>query len=153
MSRVIVWCLGVMITYGKTFTLSDWSISLINKYSQVTKRQYRRFAANKYNYCLSLMNCIDYINNMAGVLCEAGTACRLQVPGFNTVFGGVCVAHLAFWVAFFCLSSYCVLLPGVASFSGLSILDWPFGFLYIYCIKLLWDIYLREVQQDQLLHL
>jgi hypothetical protein len=53
--------------YGKTFTLSDWSILLINKYSQVTKRQYRRFAANKYNYCLSLMNCIDYINNMAGV--------------------------------------------------------------------------------------
>ena len=46
-----------------------------------------------------------------------------------SVFGGVRVTHLFTFLCcvLFCLSSSCV--PNVASVSGLSILDLPFGFL------------------------
>ena len=59
---------------------------------------------------------------------ELITVC--QHLGSCPVFGVVRVAHLyslMCCVFLFCLSSSCV--PFVASFSGLSILDYPFDFL------------------------
>ena len=49
--------------------------------------------------------------------------------GSPLVFGGVCVAHL---LSFLCCVLYftCLrLVYGVVSFSGLFIIDYPFGFL------------------------
>jgi hypothetical protein len=49
----------------------------------------------------------------------------------HMVFGGVCVAHV---FSFLCYGYFCVCLrlvfcvPNVVSFSGLYILDYPFGF-------------------------
>ena len=57
-----------------------------------------------------------------GVVKEAGTDCHSRASAFNPglIFGGVCVVFL------FLRLVYCV--PGVASFSGSSILDCSFGF-------------------------
>ena len=74
------------------------------------------------------------MSNMLGVLYEAGIAYTSRTHEFIPVVGTVRFAHyiiLVFCVGFFCFVCLrpvsCV--PNVASVSGLSILDCPFGFL------------------------
>jgi hypothetical protein len=67
--------------------------------------------------------------------------CPSRGHGFNAVFGGINAAYLFSFLCFVCLRAVsCV--PSVASRSGLSILDCPFGFLQrsFHTILHLWHI-------------
>ena len=77
------------------------------------------------------------MSNMACVLKEAGTDYPSQEPGFTPGFWWglccspfyflCCVVHLCFvWLH----PVSCV--PNIADVAGLSILDFPFGFLYCF---------------------
>ena len=72
------------------------------------------------------------LSDLTDVLKEAGTAYHLAAPRFITVFGGssCCSAVLDLCIVFLLFFSLrpvsCV--PNVASFSGPSFLDCPFGF-------------------------
>ena len=73
-----------------------------------------------------------YMSKTTDVLKEAGTAYHLGAPRFITVFGGssCCSSVLDLCIVFLLFFSLrpvsCV--PNVASFSGPSFLDCPFGF-------------------------
>jgi len=70
------------------------------------------------------------VNGICNWLLEAGTTYPSKAPGFTTGFLWVCFAYLIFWscvCVFVCVPFSCV--SNVASVSGLSILDCPFGFL------------------------
>jgi hypothetical protein len=72
-----------------------------------------------------------YMSNMAGVSLVTGTVCPSWTLGFCPCFGGVLIAHLfSFLCCVFSSSSSRVLCIHciVESFSGLFILDFPFGF-------------------------
>jgi hypothetical protein len=69
---------------------------------------------------------------MAGAFWETGLACYSRASVFTPGFRGVRVAHLfnflCYVFCFVCLRPVsCV--PYVVGFSGVSILDCPFGFL------------------------
>ena len=72
------------------------------------------------------------LSDLTDVLKEAGTAYHLAAPRFITVFGGssCCSSVLDLCIVFLLFFSLrpvsCV--PNVASFSGPSFLDCPFGF-------------------------
>ena len=73
----------------------------------------------------------DYNSNTASVVLEAGTSYPSRHIGPPRLFGWVCVANLVCFqscVVFFLRSVSCV--HKVASVSGLSMLDCPFGFLW-----------------------
>ena len=74
------------------------------------------------------------MSGVAGVLYEAETAFPLRAPGFSTGFWRFRVANLFYFsVLCFCFLRPVSCVPMVASFSGLSILDWPFRFLWRLC--------------------
>ena len=84
--------------------------------------------------CLFIYICLYvslYLCNH-NVLEEAGTVNLREHLGFTWVFGGVHVAHLfSFLCCVFCFICLRPVsrVPNVASVSGLSILDSPFGFI------------------------
>ena len=85
---------------------------------------------NPTNMCYYLH--LYYTSNMAGVLCEAGTAYSSRAIGFTSVFlvGFVLLIFLAFCLVFFCFVCFhpvsCPMLPMSVPLG--SIPDYPFWF-------------------------
>ena len=77
---------------------------------------------------------LDYISNMAGILKRQELLILHKHLSSSLVLGGsvllLFLASMFYYVFVFCLSSFCTLRAQyVASVSGLSFLDCPFGFL------------------------